>query len=103
MTARVVPEGAWVLIRGRVLEARRLDCIIQVSSHLVGKPTSVVVPHTELFMPENSEALYEASRLLLDRIEALREIAIRVQAEANEFGGAAPVIEPAYGYVEIGA
>jgi|KBSMisStaDraftv2_1062788.scaffolds.fasta_scaffold527764_2 hypothetical protein len=49
MTVRPLIEGENVLIRGRVVEARVLDFIVSIDSHFDGKPTTILVPFTELF------------------------------------------------------
>lgn len=90
MTARDVPVGAWVLIRGRVIEARALDCLVEVSSIPNLRPTQFYTPHTELFMPDDPTALYEALRLLSQRLEDLRLITENVTGRCYEQLALAP-------------
>jgi hypothetical protein len=90
MTARDVPVGAWVLIRGRVTEARSHDCLVEVASIPNLSPTRFYTPHTELFVPDDPTELYEALRLLSQRLEEIRLVTESVTGRCYEQLAMAP-------------
>src|SRR5437899_3262162 len=99
MTARVVPEGGVAcVLRGRAVDYRGRDSVFAFYKPN-GSIQHILVPHVDLFFPESGDALYEVLRLLVERIEDLamaplrevpgrlegvRLIMERAQAEANE-------------------
>jgi hypothetical protein len=85
-----------VLIRALVAEARSQTAIVNVPTirpsdlapgALQLHALRVEVPISELFGPPSSDTACEVVQLLNQRIDALHDIGLRLQAELYELGG----------------
>lgn len=86
ITVRAVEAGQLVQVRGIVRAARAHSALVDMPTVKFGN-IPIEVPMPDLFLPPNTDAAYDAMRLLLERLAAAQEIGARTLAELYELGG----------------
>jgi hypothetical protein len=80
-------EGDPLLVRAQVELPSERSCLVRITTDLKGSRRLITVPHSELFLADYStNAAYEATRLAMQRLDQLRDVMVRVQAEFYELG-----------------
>ena len=87
MTLRALQIGQLVHVRGYVAVARSHSAIVRIPTCKLDVEWPIEVSFADLVLPVDTDGLCEAAGLLMQRLEALRELGLRVQAEAYEVGG----------------
>lgn len=88
MTVKAVEYGQLVLVRGQVARLHSQSAgVLFTTAPLTGDAELVELPLSELFLPAGTDDACDVARLLTDRIEALRDIGLRLQAEIYELAG----------------
>ena len=73
-------------MRAKIVAQHSHSCTVRVPT--AAKPDELVeIPHTEIFQPESTDQAAGAIALVVHRIEGLRDLILRAQAEVYELGG----------------
>lgn len=78
-----------MLVRAKIIAQHSRSCTVRVPT--ATNAELVEIPHSEIFQPDSTDQAAGAIALVAQRIETLREIVARAQAEIYELGAHALV------------
>ena len=84
LTIRDLTEGTGVMLRARVIAVHSRTCVLHVGDSRGGELLEVA--HSEIFRPDSTDDVAGVLALAIDRVEKLRDIVLRAQAEVYELG-----------------
>jgi len=87
VTVLTIPEGADVLVRGKALSISSHRCLIGFRRDTEGGLIRNEILYDDIVVRPDTFAAYEASRVLMQYIDQLHGMAVKVQAEIYELGG----------------
>jgi hypothetical protein len=87
ITVRAFETGQLVLVRAAVASVHSHSAIVRIPTVKLMTELPVEVPISEIFLPGSSDEAAAAVQLLMQRLDSLCDIGLRVQAEIYELGG----------------